>query len=355
MSCFRVGKQTFFEDILPEYSRLVKNGFYNKISYDIWSKFQIIGKMTFYEAPKFRFKADCLEIRFHYYAPDPIEETVRVANKDFWNYCYKRVVKEGMGESWSYASPPDFDWSDFDWSKAKSDNCYFINDKGETITFNTVKEREEKNMKGFNFDFGTCENDNVKMSAYGLAIRNNANTWVSYNPKTGEIIDVDILNFDCGKFLFKMPVAINAIKKGMTVIHNRIPMFVLDVTNTGIVAIDPRAGEQKTIIPTKNMFGFNFITQIVSMFDFNGGNPAETASEQNPFGNMLPFLMMSDDMDSNTMMMMAMAMNGGAGMMNNPMMMLALMGDKSNKNIDNILPMMFMMNSTNAFTAPKAE
>lgn len=354
MNYFRVQPKFFFEEILPEYSQLVRNGVYSKISYDVWTKFRIIGKMIFDETLKFWFKPTKLEIEFCYYGPELTRDTVSILNQDFYNYCYKRIVKNKEGEE-KFLSTSDFNLAAIT-TKVKNNDCYYAKkEDGNIVILDDKKEREEKNMKGFNFDFGTCENDNVKMSAYGLAIRNNANTWVSYNPKTGEIIDVDILNFDCGKFLFKMPVAINAIKKGMTVIHNRVPMFVLDVTNAGIIAIDPRAGEQKTIIPTKNMFGFNFITQIVSIFDFNGGNPAETASEQNPFGNMLPFLMMSDDIDSNTMMMMAMAMNGGTGMMNNPMMMLAFMGDKSNKNIDNILPMMFLMNSTNVFTAPKAE
>lgn len=354
MSCFQVQPKLFFEEILPEYARLVTKGFYDKIPYDIWTKLRRIEKMILKETAQFCFKRPTLEIEFCYYNPDITRETISISNQDFYNYCYKRIVRDKEDEE-KYLSSSNFNHAVIT-TKVKNNDCYYTErEDGSIVIVDDKKEREEKNMKGFNFDFGTCENDNVKMSAYGLAIRNNANTWVSYNPKTGEIIDVDILNFDCGKFLFKMPVAINAIKKGMTIIHNRVPMFVLDVTNAGIIAIDPRAGEQKTIIPTKNMFGFNFITQIVSIFDFNGGNPAETASEQNPFGNMLPFLMMSDDIDSNTMMMIAMAMNGGTGMMNNQMMMLAFMGDKSNKNIDNILPMMFMMNSTSAFTAPKAE
>lgn len=48
--------------------------------------------------------------------------------------------------------------------------------KGKIINEN--KERESNNMK-FNFDFGSCEHDNVRVSPYGIAIKNTDNTWVS--------------------------------------------------------------------------------------------------------------------------------------------------------------------------------
>lgn len=208
---------------------------------------------------------------------------------------------------------------------------------------NDKKKEEENTMKGFNFDFGPCTNDNVKMSMYGLAVQNNAGVWVSYNAKSGELIDVDILNFDGRKFMFKMPVAIKDIKVGDIVVHNRIPMFVIGVDN-GIVAVDPRAGEEKKIIPTTNMFGFNFVTKVVSMFNAVGQAPTPDA----PFGNMLPFMLMSEDnKDIDPMMLMLMMnQNGGASTgfdMSNPMMLYFLMGKDSKSNSD-VLPMLMMMN-----------
>lgn len=206
---------------------------------------------------------------------------------------------------------------------------------------NKKKENKEKeNMKGFNFDFGPCTNDNVKMSIYGLAVQNNAGVWVSYNAKSGELIDVDILNFDGRKFMFKMPVAIKDIKVGDIVVHNRIPMFVISVEN-GITAIDPRAGEEKKIIPTTNMFGFNFVTKVVSMFNAVGQAPTPDA----PFGNMLPFMLMSEDNKDIDPMMLMLMMNSGNATgfdMSNPMMLYFLMG-KDGKSSD-MLPLMFMMN-----------
>lgn len=205
-------------------------------------------------------------------------------------------------------------------------------------------EKEKDIMKGFNFDFGSCKNDNVKMSMYGIAVMNANGTYVSYNKETGDIIDVDILNFDAGSYLFKMPVAISNIKEGMTIIHNRVPMFVnsVDTESEKLVVTDPRAGEEKIIIPTKNMFGFNFVTQIVSMFDFCGAG-AETATKDNPFGNMLPFLMMNNNGDIDPMVFVMMSMSGSV---NNNMMPFALMAmsDKNKSIKEDMLPFLMMGN-----------
>ena len=197
-------------------------------------------------------------------------------------------------------------------------------------------EKEKIDMKGFNFDFGPCSNDNIRMSIYGLAVQNNAGIWVSYN--NGQIVDVDVFNFDGRQYMFKMPVAIKDIKVGDIVIHNRVPMFVTSTEGGSISAVDVRAGEAKTIIPTTNMFGFNFVTKIVSMFDAFTGAP--TADQ--PFGNMLPFIMMGEGKDIDSMMMFFM-MNQGNGNfdMSNPMMLYFMMG-KDGKSNDWMLPMMMM-------------
>ena len=222
-------------------------------------------------------------------------------------------------------------------TQSTSSDCYSV--KNYKINFNEL-EKENKTMKGFNFDFGPCSNDNIRMSMYGLAVQNNAGIWVSYN--NGQIVDVDVFNFDGRQYMFKMPVAIKDIKVGDIVIHNRVPMFVTSTEGGSISAVDVRAGEAKTIIPTTNMFGFNFVTKIVSMFDAFTGAP--TAAQ--PFGNMLPFIMMGEGKDIDPMMMFFM-MNQGNGNfdMSNPMMLYFMMG-KDGKSNDWMLPMM-MMNMQN--------
>lgn len=201
-----------------------------------------------------------------------------------------------------------------------------------------VKERKEnKKMKGFNFDFGPCTSDNIKMSVYGLAVKNMNGEWVSYNPSTKQIINVDLLNFDGRKFMFKMPVAIKDIAIGDIIVHNRVPMFVTQVDDNGIVAVDVMAGEEKKILPTNSPFGFNFVTKVVSMFSAFEGTP----NPDSPFGNFLPFMLMgedTEDIDPFVMCMMMQQNGDSKDMFNNPMMMYMLM--KGNKDM---LPIMFMM------------
>lgn len=204
-----------------------------------------------------------------------------------------------------------------------------------------VKNKENKRMKNFNFDFGPCTNDNVRMSMYGLAVKNAAGTYVSFNPATREIVDVDIFNFDGSKYMYKMPVATKDVAVGDVIIHQRKPMFVEGFTELGgVMAVDPVAGERKEILPTKNMFNFNFVTKVVSLFNMCG---TPTPTTEQPFGNMLPLMLMgeeSGDIDP-MMLMFMMNQNGGANtsVFGNPMMMYFLMKDKGE--IDPM--MMFMM------------
>ena len=210
------------------------------------------------------------------------------------------------------------------------------------------KRKENDKMKFGNFDFGPCANDNVRMSMYGIAIKNAAGTYVSYDAANGEIIDVDVFNFDGGKYMFKLPVAIKDVKVGDVIIHNRTPMFVVGFAeNTGdLIAVDIRAGEKKTIMPMRNMFHFDFVTKIVSLFDMNG---VTQPSSDMPFGNMLPLMMMSDDnkdMDMKDILMMSMLANGGNMSNMNPMLLYFLAFDEADGTSmkDKLLPMMLLSN-----------
>lgn len=211
-------------------------------------------------------------------------------------------------------------------------------------------EKENNKMKNFNFDFGPCNPETIRMSMYGLAIKNSTGTWVSYNPATKQIIDVDVLNFDGAKFLYKMPVALKEVKAGDIVVHNRKPMFVIAPSTDGsnaLQVVDIYAGEEKCIVPPVNMFGFNFVTRVVSLF---GELSQNAPSADAPFGNMLPFLLMNDNKDIDPMAMMLMMGQGGTNFASNPMMMYFLMKDGGDKDI---LPLLFMM-SNQTVPAPVA-
>ena len=231
-------------------------------------------------------------------------------------------------------------------------------DSGLTSRLDTMEERinkletnnnddvkgEGNNMKMFNFDFGPIkDNDAVRMSPYGLAVKNVNGTYQAYDKKNGEIMDVDIFNFKADNMFFKIPVAIDAIEAGDVIIFNRRPCFVFGFSEQGdVIAIDIAMGEKKTILPSKSPFGFNYITKIVSLVDNMFGGEAPSA--ENPFGNILPFMLMNEDNSSmKDMLPMMMLMNGNAGSTIDPMMLYFMMkADKGDT--DSMLPFLLMMN-----------
>lgn len=228
-------------------------------------------------------------------------------------------------------------------------------DSGLTSRLDTIEEKINKletnnddvkgkgnNMKMFNFDFGPIkDNDAVRMSPYGLAVKNVNGTYQAYDKKNGEIMDVDIFNFKADNMFFKMPVGIDAIEAGDVIIFNRRPCFVFGFSEQGdVIAIDIAMGEKKTIMPTRSPFGFNFITKVVSLADgMLGGTP----SAENPFGNMWMFAMMDDNSSMKDMLPMMMLMNGNAGGTMDPMMLYFMMKD-GNGDTDSMLPFLLMMN-----------
>lgn len=204
-----------------------------------------------------------------------------------------------------------------------------------------TKEEEDNKMnnKIFNFDFGPIKSDNVRMSMYGLAVKNRSGNYVAWDKANESIMNVDILNFNGDGLMYKMPVPIKDIKDGDIIIHNRVPMFVVEVYEKTLGVIDIYSGEKKNIILSKSPFGFDFATKVVSIMDFCAMND-DAPSEDNPFGNMWPLLMLNDSGSIDPMALAFMCAGKGDGA--NLMMMYALLASKGNN--DNLLPFMLMMN-----------
>lgn len=204
-----------------------------------------------------------------------------------------------------------------------------------------TKEEEDNKMnnKIFNFDFGPIKSDNVRMSMYGLAVKNRSGNYVAWDKANESIMNVDILNFNGDGLMYKMPVPIKDIKDGDIIIHNRVPMFVVEVYEKTLGVIDIYSGEKKNIILSKSPFGFDFATKVVSIMDFCAMND-DAPSEDNPFGNMWPLLMLNDSGSIDPMALAFMCAGKGDGA--NPMIMYALLASKGNN--DNLLPLMLMMN-----------
>ena len=216
-----------------------------------------------------------------------------------------------------------------------------LTSKVENVLNKYENKKENSTMKGFNFDFGPMNANVVRMSVYGMAVKNKVGTWVSYDAKAGEIMDVDVFNFEGSKFMYKMPVAINDVAVGDIIVHMSVPMFVVGKAEDGkaVIAVDPVSGERKEIMLTKSPFGFNFVTKVVNFL----GN-AFNADANNPFGNLGLMMMLSEDgngvKDMLPLMLMA---NGGNIDMSNPLMMYALMSGEGK--MGDMLPFMLMMNA----------
>lgn len=205
---------------------------------------------------------------------------------------------------------------------------------------NTEKKKEKTMFESMmkNLHFGKA--NNAKMSIYGPALREavSGDTWIAFDKSKEQWIDVPceaILDIP----LLEMPVAKSSIQIGDFIFHAgagwvRVIDFD-DEMNYFIEAEDPSNHEIIKILPTRNMFGFDFYTKLIVPFDM--GATFGGASASNPFG-MLPMLMMMSDKnksgsgDNSMLMAMMMMQNGGMDFTSNPLMMYALMGDKGGDN-----------------------
>ena len=199
------------------------------------------------------------------------------------------------------------------------------------------KEKEKENMTT-DFSFGPYNTTSIRLSPYGMAIKNKAGKWISYNKTTDRLMDVDVINvdIDSAKIFYKIPRAVNSVKPGDIILHNTTPVFVEVINNGRFTVINPYEGTEITILPAQSPFGFDFVTAIVTLTDFM---PA--ADEDNPFGNLLPFMLMGKDNNNLGLMlalsgnmkdmdqMMMMALCGGSDM--SAMLMLSMMNKKDKK------------------------
>ena len=200
------------------------------------------------------------------------------------------------------------------------------------INSNERKEPNTMNMfSALNLDFGPVASNIIRISPFGLAIKTANREWHTYDAANQKIVDVSDFSFSLGDtpILYKMPVAPAAVAVGDLILHNGVPVYVIDFENAankaaGIIVIDTDSNERKTILPVCNVFNFNFITKVVSLFNFGAGANSlfGTPSADQPFGNILPMMMMSemfgkdsksgDKTDIFTMMMMSQMFAGGA-------------------------------------------
>lgn len=206
---------------------------------------------------------------------------------------------------------------------------------------NSIIKKEDSNMFDNmlkNFKFGPIDNGSVRMSMLGLAIASKDRTYVAYDARTDSFVDAtDFLLDGCNDFIYAIPVAVKDVAPGDYIFHGATPVRVVEVLENGnISAQNITEREAVTVIPVRNVFGFNFYSKVVSLV----GNMFGGADDSQPFGNMLPLLFMKNGSGSkdNLAMLLAMGSMKGMGSMN-PMLMMALMNKSDN---NSMLPLMLM-------------
>ena len=260
----------------------------------------------------------------------------------YWNMC--SYFLPATNESKANKQP--FDGQELYVSTADTKPLYYA--ANANIHKNMVT-TEEKNMNMFgnmfkNMKFGSFNTEAVKYSFNGIAFKTSGGDYVIYND---DFTFTNVADMVIDMPVFAMPVSREQISVGDVIRHNNDWVIVNEVSNTEIKVAKPWTKEIVTVIPETSIFGFSFYTKIINPFEgFSKG-----ANADNPFGNILPFLMMQNDGgDSMNPMMMAMMFGGGKIDMSNPMMMYMMMSQ--NKEID---PMMMMLMMGNNPFAPKQE
>lgn len=218
-----------------------------------------------------------------------------------------------------------------------ADNLYYKNTESERNIINEgVNVMEKKNTFGNmfkNMKFGSINDNTIKYSFKGIAFKTSDGDFVIYNDDF-TFINVGDMIIDMP--IFAMPVSREQIAVGDVIYHNNTWVIVNEVSDNEIKVAKPWTKEIVTVIPETSIFGFSFYTKVINLFD----NLNATADEKNPFGNLLPFLLLNNKEDNiNNVMMLAM-LNGSIDM-KNPFMLYAMMGNNNSE----LNPLMFLMMS----------
>lgn len=262
----------------------------------------------------------------------------------YWNMCSYFLPPSNENK----ANNQPFNGQELYVSTADTKPLYYAanadNNKNITIT---EEKNMSKNMFGNmfkNMKFGLFNSQSVKYSFNGIAFKTSDGDYVTYND---DFTFTNVADMIIDMPIFAMPVSREQISVGDVIRHNDTWVIVNEVSDTEIKVAKPWTKEIVTVIPETSIFGFSFYTKIMNPFEGLG----KEANADNPFGNILPFLMMQNDGgDSMNPMMMAMMFSGGKIDMSNPMMMYMMMSQ--NKEID---PMMIMLMMGNNPFAPKQE
>ncbi len=137
---------------------------------------------------------------------------------------------------------------------------------------------------------GAIKGDQFKPSLLGLAIKNDAGDYVTYDPKTNAITNVADMVFDGFDTVFAIPTPV--VVEGDLILRGNEPLYVKAINeDESITVINPVNDRQESYLPQKTLFGYRVYVKVFSMF----GSIIPTVNgdgNTNGLSSMLPFLMM---------------------------------------------------------------
>lgn len=388
--------------ILDDFAKKVKNNEYKKVDYNTFRNLSQLSRNTSPHQHYLKAETTSTNLKYKVYIKDPHDNTVYTGvtgDKSFADYllyeivyknladfpeiicntnpiyydrnndniivyspealndCYNsNIIKNLYEDAYTYCISNIDSYSHLDAAENRIDTLEskvqeildrYTVEWNNDATEDTEKENENKESKrmNFKFDFGPANTDKFHMSPYGVAVNSGVNGWVAYNVTSDEIVNVDELNFIVHKMIYKMPVAMSNIVPGDIILHSGAPMFVKAINSDGTIkAINYNNSTVMDILPVKSPFGFNFFIKITPLFDMGQAN---CANPENPFGNILPFLMMNDeggDFDPTMFILMNSFGNGRNDGAINPLLMYCMLNNSENKSTSDCLPLLFAMN-----------
>ena len=162
----------------------------------------------------------------------------------------------------------------------------------------------------FNGMFGKIAPGMCRLGMNGKVAIKTSNGYKSYDISTGKLTNCNSFVFDIGEdFFFVIPT--NSVKRGDIILADGKPRMVLETGKNEIKTFCYEDSTISTIVPERHMFMGNtyFYGKIVSMF----GN---TFGKKGGMKNMMKYMMLSEMMKGN-----------------------------STSGMNNMMPMMFMMNN----------
>lgn len=236
------------------------------------------------------------------------KNTYGLKDSDVVEVAVKSLVRDGVVLSANHlqavrSSPLFLDWS------AKDDKNECVKESEDTMKTNSIFNNDS-------FHFGKVSDSKVVYTPYGIAAYGGSGKFYSFS--NGEMTDMTAFTISDIP-LFEMPVRPADVAIGDIIRHKNTYMCVTACNLDGSFdVLNPADLTKVTIVPAKNVFGFNFMTKVVNPFGSMG------ASAESPFGNPL--------------MLMALMGEGADNM--ETLMMLSMMGGKMDANM--ILPFMMM-------------